>query len=314
MDELIQEHLGRGRAAGYSADDVARTQDHLARVYRAVMNTTSAGWWIDHRSDPPRSNHGRSSQAGRHRRPGEVAGTLRTATPRPPPFHPLDAFGEGRRPPIPATQADRWRTGQEHRPAPGPESTPGIRPGCINPGYINPGTGGNANLKSPVTTAPSPSPSSGAAQEEHRLLVYVIGDQDDETEGYPALADSQAERDRRQRGHHRRTASRHQHLGRKGGHDMGPATPQEDTERRPAPGGRRRPGSPNASRARKAVSCIQLQRETAQVWKDAVRGQTKGLLERFKTIFETRWVIWIHNPGAANPGGAGPDGAGGAGE
>lgn len=55
MDELIQEHLSRGRAAGYSADDVARTQDHLAWVYRAVMNTTSAGWWIDHRSDPPRS-------------------------------------------------------------------------------------------------------------------------------------------------------------------------------------------------------------------------------------------------------------------
>ena len=62
---------------------------------------------------------------------------------------------------------------------------------------------------------------------------------------------------------------------------------------------------PECIKGQKATTLRQLQNEGNQVWKDAVQGQTKGLLKRFRAIFETRYVIWIHNPAVTGPSGAG---------
>ena len=140
------------------------------------------------------------------------------------------------------------------------------------------------------------------------MLVYVIGDQEDRTEGYPASLTA-------------RLNEIDVNVGITGVRLTGTGTWAERAalawarQRQKKIQSDGRPQAvvivrvPECIRGQKTVSCNQLQRETAQVWKDAVRGQTKGLLERFKAIFETHWVIWIHNPGAANP-----DGTGGAGE
>ena len=140
------------------------------------------------------------------------------------------------------------------------------------------------------------------------MLVYVIGDQEDRTEGYPASLTA-------------RLNEIDVNVGITGVRLTGTGTWAERAamawarQRHKKIQSDGRPQAvvvvrvPECIRGQKTVSCNQLQRETAQVWKDAVRGQTKGLLERFKAIFETHWVIWIHNPGAADP-----DGAGGAGE
>ena len=58
---------------------------------------------------------------------------------------------------------------------------------------------------------------------------------------------------------------------------------------------------PECLKGRKATTLRQLRNEGNQVWKDAVQGQTKGLLKRFRAIFETRYVIWIPNPAVTGP-------------
>ena len=136
------------------------------------------------------------------------------------------------------------------------------------------------------------------------MLVYVIGDQEDRTEGYPASLTARLnELDVNMR----ITALRVDGPGTWAGRAAAERARQRHKEIRDVG----RPDAvvivrvPECIKGQKATTLRQLQNEGNQVWKDAVQGQTKGLLKRFRAIFETRYVIWIHNPAVTGPSGAG---------
>ena len=56
-------------------------------------------------------------------------------------------------------------------------------------------------------------------------------------------------------------------------------------------------GLPDCFKDKPAITTMkEFEEESVRVWKDAVRGQTKGLIERLQAMVETRRVIWIHDP------------------
>ena len=129
------------------------------------------------------------------------------------------------------------------------------------------------------------------------MLIYVIGDSEDKTEGYPAELTA-------------RLNEIDVNIGITALRVDGPGT---WAERAAATWARQRHKEiydhgwpraviiarmPECVRSQKPITRRQLQEEGNQVWKEALRGQTRGLLDTFKAMFESRHVIWIHNPDA----------------
>ena len=133
------------------------------------------------------------------------------------------------------------------------------------------------------------------------MLVYVKGDREDQTEGYPASLIA-------------RLNQLDVEIGITALRVDGPsnwvtrATVQWAQQRHKEIGDHGRPqavvivGLPDCFKSKNETTMKKFQEESVRVWKDAVRGQTKGLIERLQAMVETRRVIWIHDPNGTEHG------------